>query len=160
MVSSGLCHSVLHTNGTSSKDSPDTLNCPSLFSLCHLCQGYPLSAGSGWGRREHSRKEFHRVVAWKALADGGLTLLRYGAVTLCPVSTKQEPITPRNQTCSWSRGSRSCGRGRASVTSVWVCGGFQPSVQLPALTRWEVASCPCEMASLLMGRSCQLQVYY
>lgn len=65
MVSSGLCHSVLCTNGTSSEDSPDTLNCPSLLSLHLLCQGYPLSAGSGWGRRERSHKELQSVIAWK-----------------------------------------------------------------------------------------------
>lgn len=45
MVSSGLCHSVLHMNGTSSKDSPNTLELPqpvltlsSVSGLSPLCQ--------------------------------------------------------------------------------------------------------------------------
>lgn len=60
MVSSGLCHSLLHTYGTNSEGSPDMLSCPSLFSLFVLGQGCLVSAGPGG--------DFHRVTAWKALA--------------------------------------------------------------------------------------------
>ncbi|KAM6309502.1 tropomyosin alpha-3 chain isoform 3-T3 [Podargus strigoides] len=90
-----VCVTPLSTQMALAVRTAQTLHCPSLFSLCLLCQGCPPSARSGWGRKEHSHKEFQRVIACKALADGGLTLLGHCPITLCPVSTKQEPVTPQ-----------------------------------------------------------------